>query len=78
MLVLFPAKLNEAGYKSVFGAFFDLEKVSFSKSLAKLLTKKNRIKQIGEPSLSSNVKTITMLITTLTSFSKIDKKNCQK
>ena len=36
---LLPANLSEVGNKSLFGAFFEL-KVSNSKNLAKILTKK--------------------------------------
>ena len=42
---LLPANLNEVGNKCLFGAFFELIKVSKSKNLAILLTKKLDLKK---------------------------------
>ena len=67
---LLPVNLKEVGHKSLFIAFFELKEASNSKILPRNLNQKTRIKRADEPSLSLTVKPITIILKTLTSFSK--------
>ena len=67
---LLPVNLKEVGHKSLFGAFFELKEVSNSKILPRNLNQTARIKRVDEPSLSLTVKSITIILKFLTSFSK--------
>ena len=69
---ILPANLHQVGYKRVFGAFFVLKGLKLEK-FSKKCNHKTRIKQIGEPSLSLNVKPLTLFLKLSTCFSNIDK-----